>query len=370
MTVFNNMFSTHQIDALNKVTAWLLAGPGKPQVFRLFGYAGTGKSTIAKSIAAGMKGEVVYAAFTGKAAQVMASKGCTGATTIHKLIYRPDYGHGAFSGFRLNPNSRVASAALVIIDECSMVGEELARDLLSFGTPVLVLGDPAQLPPVKGAGFFTEAAPDVMLTEIHRQALGNPLVRLSMEVRNGQGLVLGTYGQSQVIGFGDLTDAMLLDADQILVGTNNWRTLQNAHIRRLLGREGPLPMLGDRLICLSNDTDLGISNGETFDVVQPPAVDGDAVTLCLKRCSETEGEEIEATISASEFENDKSGSGRSNFDEHQRFDFGYAITVHKAQGSQWGNVLILDESRAFRADGLRWLYTGITRAQERVTVVI
>ena len=58
-----------------------------------------------------------------------------------------------------------------------MVDEDLGRDLLSFGKPVLVLGDPAQLPPVKGGGFFTEAEPDVMLTEVHRQAADNPIIR-------------------------------------------------------------------------------------------------------------------------------------------------------------------------------------------------
>ena len=70
-----------------------------------------------------------------------------------------------------------------MIDECSMVDEELGRDLLSFGKPILVLGDPAQLPPVKGGGFFTETAPDVMLTEIHRQAEGSAIIRASRAAR-------------------------------------------------------------------------------------------------------------------------------------------------------------------------------------------
>ena len=72
-----------------------------------------------------------------------------------------------------------------MIDECSMVDAELGRDLMSFDVPVLVLGDPAQLPPIQGGGFFTEAEPDAMLTEVHRQAQDDPIVRLSMEVREG-----------------------------------------------------------------------------------------------------------------------------------------------------------------------------------------
>jgi exodeoxyribonuclease-5 len=85
------VFTPHQDAALNAVAAWLKAGPGRgatPQVFRLFGYAGTGKTTLARHLAEGVDGEVLYAAFTGKAALVMRSKGCAGATTIHGLIYR------------------------------------------------------------------------------------------------------------------------------------------------------------------------------------------------------------------------------------------------------------------------------------------
>ena len=88
---------------------------------------------------------------------------------------------------------------LIIIDECSMVDAELGRDLLSFGVPLLVLGDPAQLPPIQGGGFFTEAEPDVMLTEVHRQAQDDPIVRLSMEIRAGEYLEPGRYGETEVV---------------------------------------------------------------------------------------------------------------------------------------------------------------------------
>src|SRR5919112_4463044 len=160
--------SPQQDDALKAVSRWLRTG--RPQVFRLFGYAGSGKTTLARRIAEEAGGEVLFAAFTGKAAQVMRNKGCANARTIHSLIYRPrgekaEKETGELQpAFSLNRASPVAKAKLIVVDECSMVDQALGHDLLSFATPVLVLGDPGQLPPVRGDGFFTGGLPDVMLT--------------------------------------------------------------------------------------------------------------------------------------------------------------------------------------------------------------
>jgi hypothetical protein len=194
-------WSPNQEVALDAVTTWF-ADPAGPQVFRLFGYAGTGKTTLAIEIAnrIGSKGnnKVLFAAFTGKAALVMQSKGCTAASTIHSLIYTLDEDStGEMPRFVLNEASALADAKLLIIDECSMVGAELAHDLLTFKVKVLVLGDPAQLPPVKDAGYFTECEPDAMLTEVHRQAQGNPIIRLSMDIRAGRQMPLGDMGLAQ-----------------------------------------------------------------------------------------------------------------------------------------------------------------------------
>jgi len=195
-------FTPHQDSALKAVADWLKAKPGQngtPPVFRLFGYAGTGKTTLARHIAEGVDGEVKFAAFTGKAALVMRAKGCAGASTIHSLIYRARESGEETPEFELWNDSPAAKAALIVIDECSMVDAELGRDLMSFGVPVLVRGDPAQLPPIAGGGFFTDAEPDAMLTEVHRQAQGDPIVRLSMQVRAGERLVPGDYGATSVV---------------------------------------------------------------------------------------------------------------------------------------------------------------------------
>jgi exodeoxyribonuclease-5 len=195
-------FPPEQDAALKAVAEWLKAKPGRgntPPIFRLFGYAGTGKTTLARHFAAGVDGKVLFAAFTGKAAQVMRNKGCQGASTIHSLIYKPPDTATEQPSFQLWDEAPASKAKLIVIDECSMVDAELGRDLMSFGVPVLVLGDPAQLPPIQGGGYFTDAEPDAMLTEVHRQAQDDPIVRLSMLVREGHRLEPGEYGKSSVV---------------------------------------------------------------------------------------------------------------------------------------------------------------------------
>ena len=145
-----------------------------------------------------------------------------------------------------------------------MVDEELGRDLLSFGQPVLVLGDPAQLPPVKGGGFFTEGEPDVMLTEVHRQAKDNPIIHLSMMVREGGRLETGSYGESRIIRRREIDAAAVMAADQVLVGLNKTRRLYNTRLRELNGYRDPMPAAGEKLVCLRNDKTKGLLNGGTW----------------------------------------------------------------------------------------------------------
>ncbi len=278
-------WSREQAEAIDQVGRWLKQG--EPQVFRVFGYAGVGKTTLARHIAEGARGETAFAAFTGKAALVMRSKGCAGATTIHALIYRATEGAEGAPNFTLNADGPASKAGLIVIDECSMVDAELARDLLSFGKPILVLGDPFQLPPVKGGGFFTEGAPDVMLTHIHRQAQDNPIIRLSEIVRSGGDLREGVYGETRVIPRAAVDPAQVLGADQVLVGTNRTRRAYNQRMRDLKGFREPLPVAGDRLVCLRNDRAKGLINGGLWRVEALGGVKKDFVKMTLR--SEDEG---------------------------------------------------------------------------------
>jgi exodeoxyribonuclease-5 len=360
------VWTNEQERALAAVASWLKEG--RAQVFRLFGYAGTGKSTLARHVAENVDGHVAFGAFTGKAALVMRSKGCKDARTIHSLIYRATDTETEEPSFVLNDESDAARAKLIVIDECSMVDEELGRDLLSFGRKVLVLGDPAQLPPVKGGGFFTDAEPDVMLTEVHRQAADNPIIRLSMIIREGHCVERGVYGESRVVARSELDPKEVLGADQVLVGLNKTRRADNGRLRQLRGFSGELPQSGEKLVCLRNNRKKGLLNGGLFTVKSAGAVRRGKVRMLV--IPEEAGDAVRRVGVIPQFfigsDADIPYALRKDSDE---FDYGYALTVHKAQGSQWDNVVLFDESFAFREHRARWLYTGVTRAARKLTVV-
>lgn len=398
-------WSPQQETALAKIAQWrrLNVYP----YFTLAGYAGTGKTTLAEEIAENEpKGSVFFAAFTGKAAHVLRKHGIP-ATTIHRLIYLPrdkcdahlrelharrakilardpvppkelekidrlivrERKNLSRPDFYLNVESPLWDAGLLVIDEYSMIDEQMGQDLLSFGCPILALGDPGQLPPVQGRRFFT-GTPDVMLTEIHRQATGNPLIRMSKDVREGRRLEPGNYGESLVIHRADIDsgdfDEAMLGADQVLVGRNSTRRNYNQIIRGHLGHEGELPVPGDRVVCLRNNHDLGIFNGQSWTVRAAKAkksfihlqlegdADGDAkppVVTCYAHTKPFLGKDLEPN--------------ERRFAEE--FDFGYALTVHKSQGSEWDTVFLDDEWSYDNRE--KWLYTAITRAAEKITII-
>lgn len=395
--------SPQQERARDGVRSWLARGRSAG-VFRLFGFAGTGKTTIAKALADEVAGRVMFGSFTGKAASVLRRKGCQSATTIHRMIYLPKEkskarflelerkaeehekaGDTATAArvraealkerenlkrpsFGLNPDSEVKSAALVVIDEVSMVGSRMGTDLESFGTPLLVLGDPAQLPPVADGGHFIKGEPDFMLDEIHRQAADSPIIRMATAVRKGGDLRHGDYGEGcRVIPRGTLKIEDVLKFDQVLVGRNATRSTLNTRFREALGRRSHLPEPGDKLVCLRNDHEIGLLNGSQWLVDCSTVVDDSRVIFSLR---EVDGDaRLECEAHRHYFEGREKELGPWDVREAQCFDYGFALTCHKAQGSQWDNVLVIDESGVFRADAAKWLYTAVTRAAKTVTVV-
>lgn len=380
-------WSSQQDGALRAVQQWLLGSTRDQQVFRLFGFAGTGKTTLAIEIANGFRQHTLFAAYTGKAALVMHSKGCYGASTIHRLIYKVrETALGV--EYILDEKSALADADLCIIDECSMVDEEIAKDLLSFGKPILVIGDPAQLPPVRGAGYFINAEPDIMLTEIHRQAADNPIIRMATDVRQGRRLTLGNHGEgarmSSVIKRSQLSRRMVMGAGQVLVGLNRTKREVNGKMRANLERPDWRPVVGDRLVCLRNKHAKGLLNGGLWSVSE--LMDGPRDLPGERKRKPREGiiylnvadpdnasDHVDVEVIDHFFKGDEKAieglppKARRAYDE---FDYGYALTCHKAQGSQWNDVLIFDEGWVFKEFRDRWLYTALTRAAERVTVVV
>lgn len=357
--------------------------PPVKQVFKLFGFAGSGKTTLAAFKAKTLGGSVLAATYTGKAALVMRKKGFN-CSTIHSLIYTPamvpviDPKTNEPTGeehleFILNDESDLWNARLLIVDEVSMVGEEIAKDLLRFKRPILVLGDPGQLPPINGTGYFMKGPIDVMLTEIHRQALDNPIIKMSMDVRLGRGVRPGKYGESKVIAkelFNALRQHELTTHSQILCGTNRTRRTLNADMRRYLGFDlVAQPMVADKLICLRNNREKRLFNGGMWAVAKPPQFDSEVFEMELDSL-DISGQKTKVKVPLEFFigeEEKLTAAKRRKFDE---FDFGYAITTHKAQGSQYDSVLIFNENYCFRESSMQWLYTAITRAADRLTLVI
>lgn len=392
-------WSPQQAAALDKVGAWL-KDPNAPQVFRLFGYAGTGKTTLARHLAMTGARSPLFGAFTGKAASVLRDKGCPGASTLHSLLYKvydrsqelmlelqakmnqlgpehPDYPEARSEyedeadrvkrpWFHVNPDSIVKDCDVLVVDEVSMVDERIGHDIESFNKKILVLGDPAQLPPVRGGGYFTNVRPDVLLTEIHRQAADNPLLKWATLARQGQIIPYGDLGLAHKLRRDTITDEWLAKAGQILVGKNETRRDLNARMRKQLGHTSIFPVDGDRLVMLVNDHKLGVLNGTLARCLGPSEVDvNDASLLHMNIVYEKQimqNLKFESCIF-------------KGLDPEQRrrlqADYGYALTVHKAQGSQWPSVVVYDDGFAKRepTNRNRWLYTAITRAEKQLYIV-
>lgn len=363
-------FNDQQSDAIKKVQAWLKTkGKGK-QVFRLFGAAGTGKSTVASACVEGLK--VAFMAFTGKAAQVLQDKGCEGATTIHSAIYKVavDQKTGKVS-FYLDPDSMLRAYDVIVLDEVSMVSEQLGADLCSFGVPILVLGDPYQLPPLEGAGYFTAQKPDVLLTKVERH--DGAILWLAHEVLAGRPLKVGKYDDCEVVLRTKLHRDAIGQADQVICGRNATRHNLNRRIRALKGLQGEvewLPVPGDKMICGKNNRELGIYNGSLWELESVGENWADGIVSMKVESLDRPGWKVDV-VTLEEFLDGTADKLDWKFKaNYQDFQFGWCLTGHKSQGSTYGNVLVYDESEVFREHALNWRYSVITRASEKVTIVM
>lgn len=389
------------------------------QIFVLCGYAGTGKTFLIDYIVRDfglVPGEsVVFVAPTGKAASVLV-RGGTPAGTVHSLIYTRE------EDIEVDENGEVISERflrfvrkdklskdirLIVVDETSMVSDEVLRDLLSFGVKCLFCGDPAQLPPVGGTNTLL-SMPCITLKTIVRQEEDNPIVRLAARARNGDFLPYGDYGNGVEIvprrAFTrEVRERLLPEADQIIVGTNRTRFAVNAEVREFYGisPETLLPIDGEKLICTLNDWSKPLDERGDFHLVNG------IIGKCYRVREQEDGlgqldfqpdflpkTTYDLPFDAGIFTN---GRYRHGYGEkacllengvlvHEnnlaalrtakvkredtvcRFEFAYAVTCHKAQGSEYDFVVVFDESGRFE-NGREWLYTAITRARKRLVIV-
>lgn len=380
-------------------------------VFRLAGYAGTGKSTCISSFIneTGLDDDMVATiTFTGRAALVLRNKGHK-ATTIHKLIYRPvereetyeevnEHGQTVKKKrtkieFILKTRDEIINGTeddprdeplkLIVIDEASMVSAEIYNDLVKFNLPIIAVYDPGQLPPVFGKSPILSNEPDVFLTEIMRQALDNPIVKLSMWARDGRFIPYGNYDDKVlVISKNQLTDDMLLQADIVLATTHKRKDTVNKYIREeLLGRTKPHPMLNDKLIFLKNNWeitngDVPIINGLIGTLTEPISFEHCETGLFKATItpdgSEIPFENIECNLDVFNPTLDRKAKEEIIKAFHSKgimMDSGYCITVHKSQGGEFPNVVFFADLWGDGEMRKRLLYTAITRASEKLIIV-
>lgn len=408
-----------QEQAKNLITEWFFNR--SDPVFVLAGYAGTGKTFLinyvvkeALKLKAGE--EAVFVSPTGKAATVLAQGG-TVAGTVHGLIYiRDEEDFDVDEDGEIVQKDRLSfykresideKIRLIVVDEASMVNGEMLRDLLSFGVKCLFCGDNAQLPPVNGDCFLLDN-PDYLLTEIVRQAADNPIIRLATMARNGEAIPYGEYGDkvsvvSRRFFYGEGRKRSLLRANQIICGRNKTRIELNAEMRGYLGTgESPLPMAGEKIICTLNDWEQPLDKEEKFHLVngiigrvEGEVQEGLDFLARLSFQADGIGDAVEVPIDTGIFLQKAYAHGygekaltlkggylvhEGNYEMRRRFkaekeevicrfEFAYAITCHKAQGSEFDFAVVFDESWAFGEERNRWLYTAITRAKDKLLIV-
>ena len=392
--------SASQKIALEKAVKWFKqSSRGGSSVFRLFGYAGTGKTSVLKAMIASLglaMDEVRFVAPTGKAARVMAKAVGAPAETIHAAYYKPrvivdDRGNESID-FRFRETSE--GCKLIVIDECSMVTDEIFNQVVSLGVPIVLLGDPGQLPPVSGSGSATMGSSDVTLTEIHRQSDHSSIVDIAELVRDGKRLDEGDDGAGvrvvegrrakgrveEALRIAGLGVADLASFDQVIVGTNELRANINLLMLEYLGLQAGVPVghADEKIIVTRNHKDSGFANGDFIRVCREPG---------RGRLQNKLGNFLDAPVGVSAEDDPFSevkadlwlppfvpGLAVSAYDKSRsqrclQADWGWAITAHKSQGSQWKKVLVFDQSSVFRSESRRWLYTAVTRAREELTVI-
>ena len=363
------------------------------------GYAGTGKSTLVRFIIDALdvdEDKVAYATYTGKAAEVLRKKGNPNAMTLHRLLYDSIPRQGG--GFIRIPKKQL-DYDIVVVDEVSMVPKTMVDMLLAHRVYILFLGDPGQLPQIdKKEAHNLLDRPHVFLDEVMRQAAESEIIQLTMKIRNGEDIPFMHGKEVIVVPKAELVTGHLTWADIIICATNKTRHNMNRQKRELLGYSGAL-QTGERIIvkrnywedcdedgnALVNGTIGTVTNPYESFVRIPSYVKNDRRDLPLVGCIFTP----DGGKSFNTFEIDKDyllkeepcvdwrvsyqlGKLKPKIGDilPKQATYGYALTCHAAQGSEFDKVLVIEESFPFdKIEHQRWLYTAATRAAEKLVLV-
>lgn len=369
---------------------------GSEQVFEIDGLAGTGKTYLMNAILQELQlnlSEYLAMAYTGQASIVMRTRGFITARTIHSSLYEPveeydkskissrfgtPYKHTVFKLKKaLDPN-----ICLFFIDEAYMVPDYMVKDILSFGIKIIVCGDAHQLPPINANPAFLTGPNVHHLTELMRQASDNPILYIASRAIKGLPIHNGIYGNNvMVINEDEFTPEMIKFADCICCGTNKTRDILNSYIRQLFGYTTQLPMFGERVICRNNNwqyaqDDIALANGLTGIVTRPPDVNnfnGSVFTMNFKPdLVDTMFFDVPVNHEYFVSPYDKRQSLKEFEKRYQLpgefFEFAYALTCHLCQGSEYNNLIYIEEF--MRPQIMNQLnYTGITRAKKNLIYV-
>lgn len=357
---------------------WAKATKDGHGTFKLAGYAGTGKTTLLGHLLATIKAQdkasVAFCTITGKASTILKAKLSLGdddfCGTIHSLIYRPILGAGGtLKGW--TRNASFGSHGLIVIDEASMVNEEIYNDIRKFKIPILAVGDQGQLPPVTG-DFNLMSKPDFKLETIHRQAEDNPIIKLSIAARKYGRLDDGTYGMGvRKISTPSLYKALAehFDKDALfLCAFNSTRTFVNKLYREQIRIKSPGPIKGERVICLKNNRHQNIYNGMTGTIKSLGKGGKDQYAAEIDMDG---GDRFAGNISKFQFGQPATPQNWNTTTHGNLFDYGYCLTVHKAQGSESDKVILIEQRSPNTEDFLyaKWLYTGLTRAKKELLII-
>jgi len=379
-------------------------------LIKVVGYAGTGKtfllSVLRKEIDQVFPGiRIGLVTFTGKASTVLETKlrqsnavfygDFTG--TIHSLIYRPlvKYDHNlkrrVIIGWTIKSKDEIM-VDLILIDEASMVSNKILSDLKSYGLPIIAFGDTGQLPPIGDTTNILDNA-NYKLTHIHRQALKSPIVKLAHYVRKGGLIPVNKMYSNEVfkLSWNDsrcqkLFDDIEINDDSIfLCGFNITRVKLNNMIRQKLGFKHNEPYPTERIICLRNNYTSKLMNGQISTVmwympemkngyrltILPDGFDKPYETLAHNCCFGQDKYPLYDQLDTKEMRDFRQEAKKRGFDTFDYFDYGYACSVHKSQGSEWDRV-ILFEQRTYRWEDAyyaKWLYTAVTRAKKKLFII-